>query len=548
MLKKTAAFFLAVVMVVSLGTVALAGQNSVQLTGRNQSVTVAAGYVSFSLNDRSVYDDESYRLYDSNYNQVGSGSGETFSFNFSSYAGQSLKLDYTYTTPGSTVTYVRDAYGGGYRYVRDKHSATVNITVEGNSSSGGYGNNGNGSETGYCTHPMGGVYSTVTGATCSQPGKRVLKCVICGAVMQEEEIPKTDHQYRSNGTLRNKTLYDVLYEANLNKAELISFNDRKAADLAEEIVSDSDLYYYGYSSDFDNLSEDYQSVISSSSYRSETKQILQKIDVDAVAVKSCSYCGKMFFDFGSTTLSVEKDEKEEEHVQPPKEEEPTVPSPSYPSSSSGADFSLSAKRNGNDITVKVNADNAYGLAAYRVEIGYDPSVLRVKSVDKGDSDNYWPDNDALKPYNDTGRVLVIGSYWMDRLYNESATLHVVHFEVIDNNADETVLQLVASDCTYEPYGSRSGCRSSNGVTIQLKGTGTKTDTAADYMLGDVDNDKKISAADARLALRCSVGLEKYEKGSKPFRACDVDKDGIVSSSDARMILRVSVGLEQLTSA
>ncbi len=61
--------------------------------------------------------------------------------------------------------------------------------------------------------------------------------------------------------------------------------------------------------------------------------------------------------------------------------------------------------------------------------------------------------------------------------------------------------------------------------------------------GDVDGDGKLSAADARLALRKSVGLEDYKDGSDEFIACDVDFDGKVSAADARLILRASVGLE-----
>lgn len=64
-----------------------------------------------------------------------------------------------------------------------------------------------------------------------------------------------------------------------------------------------------------------------------------------------------------------------------------------------------------------------------------------------------------------------------------------------------------------------------------------------YTLGDVDGDGNISAADARLALRRSVGLENCEEGSPAFLACDVDLDGNVSAADARLILRASVGLE-----
>lgn len=69
-----------------------------------------------------------------------------------------------------------------------------------------------------------------------------------------------------------------------------------------------------------------------------------------------------------------------------------------------------------------------------------------------------------------------------------------------------------------------------------------------YRLGDVDDDGKVSAADARLALRASVGLEKYEGKSQPFLSADVDHDGKLSSADARIILRVSVGLEDLIKA
>lgn len=65
--------------------------------------------------------------------------------------------------------------------------------------------------------------------------------------------------------------------------------------------------------------------------------------------------------------------------------------------------------------------------------------------------------------------------------------------------------------------------------------------------GDVDGNRKIESADARLALRASVALETYEKDSAAFLAADVDNSGRIESSDARMILRASVGLERLGS-
>ncbi len=65
----------------------------------------------------------------------------------------------------------------------------------------------------------------------------------------------------------------------------------------------------------------------------------------------------------------------------------------------------------------------------------------------------------------------------------------------------------------------------------------------EFMLGDVDNDTKITASDARLALRRAVDQETYTPGSREFRACDVDKDGSVTANDARSILRAAVELE-----
>ena len=69
--------------------------------------------------------------------------------------------------------------------------------------------------------------------------------------------------------------------------------------------------------------------------------------------------------------------------------------------------------------------------------------------------------------------------------------------------------------------------------------------ASAYRIGDIDGDGSISAIDARLALRMSVGLEKYTKGSDKELAADADHDGEVTAMDARSILRASVNLEVL---
>lgn len=63
-------------------------------------------------------------------------------------------------------------------------------------------------------------------------------------------------------------------------------------------------------------------------------------------------------------------------------------------------------------------------------------------------------------------------------------------------------------------------------------------------LGDVDMDGNITAADARLTLRYSVGLESFT--GKMKAAANVNRDNAITAADARTVLRASVGLEKIT--
>ncbi len=60
--------------------------------------------------------------------------------------------------------------------------------------------------------------------------------------------------------------------------------------------------------------------------------------------------------------------------------------------------------------------------------------------------------------------------------------------------------------------------------------------------GDVNGDGIISAADARIVLRASIGLEQLSENQKV--SADVDKSLSITASDARFIFRVSVDLEK----
>lgn len=59
--------------------------------------------------------------------------------------------------------------------------------------------------------------------------------------------------------------------------------------------------------------------------------------------------------------------------------------------------------------------------------------------------------------------------------------------------------------------------------------------------GDIDCDGDVTAADARLILRCIVKLEPLDE-TRPF-AYLVDNNTLVDAEDARTVLRIAVGLE-----
>ena len=61
--------------------------------------------------------------------------------------------------------------------------------------------------------------------------------------------------------------------------------------------------------------------------------------------------------------------------------------------------------------------------------------------------------------------------------------------------------------------------------------------------GDLDGDGDVTAGDARLALRVSVGLE--ELPLEMLRRADIFDSGIITPDTARSLLRVSVGLDSL---
>lgn len=84
--------------------------------------------------------------------------------------------------------------------------------------------------------------------------------------------------------------------------------------------------------------------------------------------------------------------------------------------------------------------------------------------------------------------------------------------------------------------SNSAVKEPEAVSVTEEETGAEVT----YRLGDVNFDDKITAADARLALRFSAQLQTPT--AEEFIVADVIVDGKIEALDARLILRVSAQL------
>ncbi|MDR1628867.1 MAG: dockerin type I repeat-containing protein [Oscillospiraceae bacterium] len=88
----------------------------------------------------------------------------------------------------------------------------------------------------------------------------------------------------------------------------------------------------------------------------------------------------------------------------------------------------------------------------------------------------------------------------------------------------------------------------NGFTVSYEQNGKDVFVCFDYgdevvkrLLGDIDNDGKVTAADARTALRSSAKLEALIADDRVV--ADMDRDSKMTAADARTILRVSAKLQ-----
>lgn len=114
-------------------------------------------------------------------------------------------------------------------------------------------------------------------------------------------------------------------------------------------------------------------------------------------------------------------------------------------------------------------------------------------------------------------------YAVNRYTNMSSCL--LEFGFIDNTKDNAIFDTRFADMALE---IAKALLENVGLTY-----------VPPVILGDVDGDGKVTAADARLILRAAVGLEEVA-----LETGDIDGDGKITSADSREALRIATGQEE----
>lgn len=165
-------------------------------------------------------------------------------------------------------------------------------------------------------------------------------------------------------------------------------------------------------------------------------------------------------------------------------------------------------------------------------VTYDSDHVTLTSV--SECGNYTASSYGEKD----GKVSLVFIY-QDRNDSALVTLYSLHFTG-DGTASYPTLMVTNLQGTFlKQVADVQVIRSGEAPTEK---PGEETPDEETFMRGDVNEDGRITAVDARLALRASASLESLSGTQQ--KAADVDEDGIVTAQDARAILRFSAGLQK----
>ena len=221
---------------------------------------------------------------------------------------------------------------------------------------------------------------------------------------------------------------------------------------------------------------------------------------------------------------------------------------SFSVSAAGTDIVFEENLDGDTLTVRVYVVNAAKLNIANISLFFDNAVLDFNGYMQEGTDSeelykkeyyYHARNDYSDPPTYAGVFSEDLAYVVPADSPMLSKYHIINlvFTVKPGAAYKVKGTKISLECDFTV--NNAVCLIDKTYTV----TSGKEKPVPKLKLGDVDGDNSISAADARLILRCSVGLDKIPVDLVAY--ANFDFDNAITAADARAALRTSVGLEKI---
>lgn len=178
---------------------------------------------------------------------------------------------------------------------------------------------------------------------------------------------------------------------------------------------------------------------------------------------------------------------------------------------------------GQTVSIPVTADIINGIIADQFDVQYDPALLTFTSMTVGSANSGW----AVVSNNKAPGKLRVGMYNTVKIIGNGQQVALLNFTVNTPVDGATLLatpNLILSNVIFNE----------TVLTALTNGTFTLK------LLGDVDNNGKVEAADATLVAQYVLELTTLNAGQ--LQAADVSGNGTVSIYDASLIAQYAKGI------
>lgn len=178
-----------------------------------------------------------------------------------------------------------------------------------------------------------------------------------------------------------------------------------------------------------------------------------------------------------------------------------------------------------------------GLAGMLLDLTYDPAQVRVVSATPGTI----PDSiaEVNTEYTEGKIRFAFVNASLDPALPADTVLLTVQFQALDTVEVDSAISFQVE--VIEAYKLDDAATPGGFTSIEstsIDGQGQVVELT--YLLGDVNEDKSVTARDATLALQFAVGYIQLTDSQK--KAGDVNFDNKITARDATMILQYAVGL------